>query len=221
VPGMDQLFSAQSKGSALDHDVLEAVIISKGGNYFGKVDGEPKLWGPVSGASDALIGTTVLIGISQNEKMWVISPIPVADVSAARARVTRLTDFPIPNINATNIEYDTERWDEGGLFNVSASNVRLTAPRAGLYIITLSCEWNANATGERELQIRENGTTVIAAVLQPAPATGTLKQTLTTSWYLDAGQYVTSRARQTSGGSLNVVRSANWSPEFAATRVSS
>jgi len=218
---MDQLFNVQSKGSALDHDVLEAVIISKGGNYFGKVDGEPKLWGPVSGASDALIGQTVLIGISQNEKMWVISPVPATDTSAARARITRATDFPIPNTNATNIEYDTERWDEGGLFNAGTSNVRLIAPRAGLYIITLNCEWQTNATGERELQIRENGVSVIATVLQPAPAAGTLKQALTTLWYLDTGQYVTSRARQTSGGSLNIVRSVNWSPEFAATWVSS
>src|SRR4029453_16166239 len=71
--GIDKLFKPETPGSALDHDVLEAKIIKKDDKYWGKVDGEPKLWGPVQDAGDANVGQLVMIGISQNEKVWLIS----------------------------------------------------------------------------------------------------------------------------------------------------
>jgi hypothetical protein len=70
---LDRIFVQTSPGSALDHDVLEAKIVAKDGKFWGKVDGEPKLWGPVKDATDADVGKLVLIGISQNENIWLIS----------------------------------------------------------------------------------------------------------------------------------------------------
>lgn len=115
----------------------------------------------------------------------------------------------------TSLTFDSERFDTRSLHSTSANTGRLTAPVAGLYVITAQIEWAANGVGERDLILNLNGTTNIARSLHPTTAVGTTAQSISTLYKLAANDYVQVVVRQTSGGNLNVTASGNYSPEFS------
>jgi hypothetical protein len=133
------------------------------------------------------------------------------------ARVYNSTAESIPNASEWRLSFDTARWNNGGVYNGSNKAI-LTAPIAGVYQITANVVWDANATGERDLRFVPNasGSPIIALIQSPAAASGARTvQTLSTLWHLNAGDYVSLQVWQTSGGTLNVLSTAGYSPEFA------
>ncbi len=118
------------------------------------------------------------------------------------------------------LTFDSERADNDNLHSTTSNTSRLTAARAGLYLITGSVEWAANATGIRMAAIRLNGTTLLATTQTP-PCTGGVDtaQVVSTLYQLAAGDYVELIGYQTSGGNLNVVQYQQSSPEFSMVKV--
>lgn len=113
---------------------------------------------------------------------------------------------------------NTERYDTDTYHDTSTNNSRLTIPTTGYYSVTGTVQWEANASGYRELAIRLNGTTILAEVKTAASPSESTILTVTTDYSFSASDYVELFAVQ-SGGTLNVLASGNFSPEFMIKRL--
>jgi hypothetical protein len=97
---------------------------------------------------------------------------------------------------------------------------RLTVTTPGIYLVTGNVTWLNNTSGARELNIRKNGTTIIARVVQPAdPTINTTDQVVTTLVQLAAGDFVELVARHNAGVGLTIASGAEFTPEFSAAWV--
>lgn len=117
------------------------------------------------------------------------------------------------------LTFNSERVDVGGMHDTVTNTGRITVPSGGggLYLIGGCIEFAANATGLRGAQIRLNGTTVIAVQEAPSVGAGSAHPIMvTTAYQLAAGDYVELMGKQSSGGSLNMLATGNYSPEFWA-----
>ena len=135
------------------------------------------------------------------------------------ARVYNNANINISTGTWTTLTYNSERWDPQGMHSTVSNTGRLTAVRAGWYVITGSVEFAANTTGYRGILIRKDGGAVIGYELYPATQSGTTRLSVTTQYYLAAGEYVEYRVYQNSGGDLDVTSSVYYSPEFMMTRI--
>jgi hypothetical protein len=140
----------------------------------------------------------------------------------AQARVTNSANISLTNNTVTALTFDTERWDTGNFHSTSSNTSRFTAPTAGLYEIGGCVRFAANATGQRNIRIRLNGTSDLAFVNIPtSSATAVTILTVSTLYQLSATDYVELVALQNSGGALNAELSADYSPEFWIVRLGS
>lgn len=105
----------------------------------------------------------------------------------------------------------TEIADVGGFFDGSASS-RLTAPRAGLYLVTTKVVWAANATGFRWFQVRNplDSNDRVVELFDPETGGGNTIQQGSGFARLVAGQQLEIAAAQNTGGNLSL---------FSGTRV--
>lgn len=124
----------------------------------------------------------------------------------------------ITTSSATQLPFDNERYDPDGMHDTSTNNSRITISDAGRYLVGGHVQWEANATGQRLLQIYLNGTTVLAGCSQDANAVGTTQQSVATVWGAGATDYFELRVWQNSGGDLDILVpvAAAFSPELYA-----
>ena len=166
----------------------------------------------------------------------------VSDVSAARMTVIEngikeLSYAPavrayhnanqsITSSTATALALNSERFDQVAnaadtMHDNTTNNSRLTCRYAGVYLITGTIQYAANATGSRDARIRlSTGSTTIgfARVLNTG-GTNDCIVTVSTLYSLAVNEYVELLAWQDSGGALNAVAAGNYSPEFSMVRV--
>lgn len=116
------------------------------------------------------------------------------------------------------LTFNSERYDVGGCHSTASNTSRITIPagEGGKYLLTGHVEFASNATGDRQLSFRLNGTTVLAAQRVGANGSSVTILSLSTVYALAAGDYVELWALQSSGGALNATASGNYSPEFSA-----
>lgn len=138
----------------------------------------------------------------------------------AAARLTTAGAVSLANNVLTVIPFDTVRFNSGEW--VVATPTRITAIVDGIYSVSGSVSFSPNSTGQRKLSIRQSGTLEIASE-QVVNASASLPTNLTVSTITEllAGDYVELSALQNSGGNLSLLKSTNYSPEFAAVRLSS
>lgn len=119
--------------------------------------------------------------------------------------------------NYQALTFNSERVDVGSMHDTSTNTSRLTVPTGGggFYMIGGTIEFAANSTGRRGIQVRLNGTTVLARN-EAGSQTTDYPITISTGYQLAAGDYVELMGLQASGGSLNMLATANYSPEFWA-----
>lgn len=136
-------------------------------------------------------------------------------------RLFRSTDQSINNNALTAVSFDTEIWDHIACADLTAAATRITFPISGRYLVTGHCVFEANATGYRNGTIRLNGTTLIAPGGGAAIATAAIPTpvVVTTIHEFVAGDYVEFLVIQNSGGALNVLTAAAYSPIFTAHRL--
>lgn len=130
-----------------------------------------------------------------------------------QARVFHNANQSIANATTTTLAFNSERWDTNGMHDNVTNNGRLTAQFKGLYQIGFNGEWDSNATGQRQFFIAVNGTP-IATLRLDASGASTTQMNLSAQYQLNVGDFVTVSAFQNSGGALNVLVNANFSPEF-------
>lgn len=137
-----------------------------------------------------------------------------------QARVFHNANQSIANNTATALAFNSERWDTNVIHDNVTNNSRLTAKTKGLYHIEANIEWDANATGIRQIFFRVNGATVIAAQRHSAASAGTTQMNISTDYQLAVNDYVETIVLQTSGVALNVLVNAQFSPEFSISFIS-
>lgn len=126
--------------------------------------------------------------------------------SVPRCRVTNTAAQTIVNNTRTALTFDTETVDVGGMHSTSSNTSRLTVPSGGqgLYVIGGACEFVANATGIRDIELRINGSVYFAgSQIASAGASATTLMNVTGVYPLVDGDYVELTVVQTSGGNLN------------------
>jgi hypothetical protein len=138
--------------------------------------------------------------------------------SIPAAHVTHSVSQGIANDNRSTLAFDTERYDTASVHNNATNNSRLTAPVKGIYAVTAQVYWQATPTGRRIVYLTRNANPDPIAVDDTQSSdSGFVGQELTTQVQLAAGDFVQAEVRQTSGGSLNVIGGASFSPEFSMT----
>ena len=133
-------------------------------------------------------------------------------------RVYNSSSLSVATATFTALTFNSERYDVGGCHSTSSNTSRLTAPSGGggVYHITGHATFAANATGIREVRIRLNGATYIAAVSDTTvSASGDHSMVVSCDYKLTAADYVELVVYQSSGGLLNVTFSGNVTPEFS------
>jgi len=151
-----------------------------------------------------------------------------ADITAGvGARVYKAADQAISNNTDTAINFDSERYDTNTLHDTVTNNTRITISAgagAGKYLIGCNIRFEANATGTRVVAIKLNGSTIIGQSRTNAVAEGgfsTVIPPLGIIYDMSVSDYVEIIVTQTSGGSLNVQATGNYSPEFWIQKVGS
>jgi hypothetical protein len=119
------------------------------------------------------------------------------------AKVYKAAGQAIPTATITTLTFDSERYDNAGIHSTASNTSRLTAPKAGVYLIAASVAWASNATGERFVQVSINGSPTQRLAGQRSTASGGFfENSIAAVHYLKAGDYVEIAVYQTSGGSL-------------------
>ncbi len=131
------------------------------------------------------------------------------------ARAYNNSSQTISNTTDTAITLNSERYDYGNLHSTVTNTSRLTAQAGGVYHISASANFAANATGLRVIYIRLNGTTDICGQSSPGSASNSTSLSVNTLYYLNAGDYVEMYVYQASGGNLSINSSGNLSPELS------
>jgi len=117
----------------------------------------------------------------------------------------------------TVLTFDSERFDTASLHSTSVDASRLTAPIAGLYLVSANVSWSGTSdVGAREVGLRKNGSTFVARdVVDPSVSANTTEQTVSTLVSLAADDFLEVVLRQNSGGALDVNAAPEFSPEFS------
>jgi hypothetical protein len=129
-------------------------------------------------------------------------------VQSNSCRLSRSGSLTVTTSTTTPVDWNTEESDVGGLHDNVTNPERITVPTGGnrgIWLLTATIDWAANATGYRSMSIVKNGTTTLAqnsvaniggtvgpihgaVAIDPAPSVG--------DWYRVA-------VFQDSGGNLN------------------
>lgn len=134
------------------------------------------------------------------------------------AHVYHGADQGISHNTASVLAFGAERYDPSDMHSTSTNNSRVTVALAGRYRLTASAEWASNSTGFRVLNLKLNGSTVIAAVTSPAVSGVATRQLVAIEYQLAAGDYIEVEVYQNSGASLNVA-AQTYSPWLAVSWV--
>jgi len=138
------------------------------------------------------------------------------------ARVYNSGAIAIANNTWTTLTFDSERYDTDTIHSTVTNTSRLTATTAGTYLIVLNVSIQDHVSGgTRAAQIMLGGATVLAVDMH-APSTSAGHPTsicVSTIYALSATNYVEAQVYQNSGGALNALASANYSPEFSMQRI--
>lgn len=150
------------------------------------------------------------------------APVPPDGLAVLpQARVFHSVAQSLTNLADTALTFDSEHWDlgPGSEQHSTGAPTRLTCRTAGLYDLLGMVRFASNTTGTRQLKFRvtlaAGGTLLVASVIDEASGSGSHDMVLPGQWRLAVNDYVELLALQNSGGSLDVLRVANISAEFA------
>lgn len=231
--GTSQVVKQTTAGGAFTVAQLAASDLSNGTTGTGVVvlDSGPTFSGDVNVAATKKVfldggGDTYLVESSANnvslqvggaERLAVsttlVTPtLPVTNAAQFRCSAYHNTTESISSATWTSASLNSEDYDVGTMHDTVTNNSRITVPTngGGLYLITASVSFAANATGIRSTRIRKNGSTLL---LQGTSSTigGSITPMipLSTVASLNATDYIEVQAYQDSGGALNIGSSSN------------
>lgn len=129
------------------------------------------------------------------------------------ARVTRTTDFAVAQSTNVPVVFDSEVRDDEDYHDNATNPTRLTVPADGVYYIAATVEWEAAFLGRLTLRFIVNGTTVIYNNDgNGSDIAGTLPHSGSTTYPLNAGDYVELEVAHTAAGSYDLITTGNFGP---------
>jgi len=135
------------------------------------------------------------------------------------ARVYNSGNIEIANGTATNLTFDSERYDTDNIHSTTANTDRLTCRTPGKYLIIGNIHWDANPTGTRITSIYLNGSDYIGSYRTDPSADAEIGHFISTIYNLSVDDYVTLTVYQNSGGALDVEKESSHSLEFMMQRI--
>ncbi len=120
----------------------------------------------------------------------------------------------------TTLAFNSEKKDTDAIHDNSTNNSRLTCKTAGAYLIIGMVYWAANAAGRRIIQIAFSDG--VATGYINAMNVGTAEphaMQVSAIKDLAVNEYVELKVFQASGGALNVLYDAGFSPDFMMQRI--
>lgn len=135
------------------------------------------------------------------------------------ARVFRSTNAGIGTGAITALSFNSTRYDTDGMFT-TANATRLTVKTAGKYAVGGTVEFVNAAGAIRILDVRLNGTTILARqTVTPLGGGFVTEMTVATIYDLVVGDFLELTVFQDSGGPININSVGNYSPEFWCHRL--
>jgi hypothetical protein len=176
----------------------------------------------VGGASGSPGSNATINGVAAGGDLTGAYPSP----SIAPGAVTPAKLGGVPTVAVTNstseptgstLTFDTALFDPLGMHSATTNSSRLTAPIAGVYVVDANVCFSFGAAGDRNLEIKQNGTTV-SLLQQPTNATSPRDTCIHDSAQLklNAGDYVELFPFVDEGPGV-VVASTLSTPQLAAT----
>lgn len=139
--------------------------------------------------------------ISNSQLAGDISPLKIQLIGT---KIYNSSNQTITTVVPTLITFDTEVFDTMAGFTASA-NTKITVPYTGIYSITVSVRWAANAaTGYRRTRLFVNGANAETSAMFPASGTGT-GHSIASLRKLTAGDYLEVEVTHDRGANLDVV----------------
>lgn len=153
---------------------------------------------------------------------------PVSWATAVKAALDYLANPPacrayhnaaqsVANNSPAVVAFNSERYDTDTMHDTVTNNSRVTLNTAGLYSVTAHGSFASNATGNRYIAIKLNGSIYIAVDLRLAASGQRTDMSIATIYKFAAGDYITVEVYQNSGGALSLDSVGNYTPELAAT----
>lgn len=136
------------------------------------------------------------------------------------ARVYNNANILVPDSTQTVLTFTNVRWDTNSFFDL-ATPTRLTVNLAGNFKVSFHCSYAANVTGYRQVFIRLNGSNILAVNNKNSLSTAGAQTRISvfTEWQSSVGDYFEIVTFQTSGGNLNILQAASYSPEFLISKI--
>jgi hypothetical protein len=121
----------------------------------------------------------------------------------ARCRVYRSAALSLANATTIAIAWDAEEWDTDAFHDLATNTTRLTAPRAGIYLVRASVYYGVAAGGVYRLAaISKNGTTEYYNTNRNGTQ---VSVEVIGEVSMVAGDYIEILSYQDSGGALSLV----------------
>jgi hypothetical protein len=147
----------------------------------------------------------------------------LATTAWVSARVYNSANISVANNSWQALTFDTERWDTDTIHSTTTNTGRLTCFTAGTYIIIGHASFAANVAGNRGLRfVADISDATVYLHTQLGLGAFAAHNTvggISTLAQLSVDDYVTFEAYQNSGAALNVLASAQVSPEFMMMRL--
>ena len=137
------------------------------------------------------------------------------------AKVYHNANQSIPDDTLTTLAFNSESYDTDTIHDNVTNNSRLTCKTAGKYAVSAMVNFAQNATGARCCFIRLNGGNRVAGFVLDATATAGYGTAFPCGVIcnLSVNDFLEVQVKQTSGGNLDIVYTADWSPYFMMQRI--
>ena len=131
-----------------------------------------------------------------------VTTVDVGVLPAASVYNPSGTDISLLDSTTTPITFAAEKFDTANLHSTTTNRSRLTAPVAGLYMVTGSVGFSADAGGKREVYLYKNGVLVQTESSFPLANSNATYVGISTLLAMVAGDYVELEVYQGSGSTL-------------------
>jgi len=143
----------------------------------------------------------------------------IRNIFRCQAQAYRDANKTIASSTWTAVDFNQTHYDHvphrfTPIHDNALNNARLYARLTGVYAIHAQVTFAYNLVNSRILQVKQNGTSALAQLTHPAPA-NTCHITLSAAAFLTAGDYIELYVYQNSGGNLDLLNQAPYSPTFS------
>jgi hypothetical protein len=112
--------------------------------------------------------------------------------------------------NSTAFSFSSADYNAGTMW-AGGSPTRLTAPIGGIYVVTAAVEFAANATGNRQVHLYQNGSERTRITVPSVGAGLATRVSHSDTFNMAAADYIECFVFQDSGGNLNITNGGDMS----------